>query len=207
MSNDVTEVDKDIARKNHVFSKASMYNISGDKEARLVVNGFKNFIRFSVLLLEKNEKPRFIGKIGFNNNTIYAIIDTLEDLKNHKEEFYTEFMSYSPLWVDNVMSKTEKQLNGSIIIGKKKDKDGNLVSYLTLKDEDSNKSFTFKFMRTPYVKILVNGKMLDPTEESDLWAKTHAQVLRALLDGFYETLPDKPYEKKDTNSDIKYFQL
>jgi len=174
--------------KNKIFDKFVMYNIKGQKEARLTLDGWKNFLRFKILFKDKDNDDRFkvILNMGVTRENMAILIKYLREI--HKDEVGTErsIETFSPIWIDNKITD-EKKSNGHIYVGKKEvDKD--ILYYIALSNAEAKKKIMFKLGPTPYTIIRKNGKVLTLKEQGEDAAIARADMLTDILSTFAEVL-------------------
>lgn len=176
--------------KSKIFFKTLLFNLGHDKEARLILDGWKNYLRFKVFIrpVDKNEKSKVAATVPLNKNTLYLLVDEIRKLADKKEEYLFGAELLSPVWEDDKMTDN-KEIAGYIYVGKKKDKNGDLINFISVKDK-FERTYAFKFGPTPYVRLNKNGKPLAPEEESNLWAKSYSKLLESVGDSYAESYPD-----------------
>ena len=199
--------------KNNAYNKIILFSVGETKEARMLIQDWKGYPRVSVFTRSRNKKSRAELKINFaiNKHALYVIVNELEDLVKHKDEYSVTVDMFAPVWENDQQTNDIKKA-GSLTLGKK-EVDGDFINYITLESKDGLK-FSFKLLPSPYVKLLVNGTPLDNGQTSNKWTLAYAVMLKGILDLSLDAMDgdvskDELTKSKtiDSDSDIKELQI
>jgi len=167
--------------KTQVYNKVMLFSTGDTKEARMLIQDWKGYPRVSVFTRDKKRKAKSESKVNFaiNKQSLYVIVNELNDLIDRKDEYSITIDMFSPVWENDQQTNDIKKA-GSFTLGKKK-VDGKFIIYITLESKDGLK-FSFKMLPSPYVKMIVNGVLLEEEALSKKWAKAYATMLQGVLD-------------------------
>jgi len=200
--------------KDKIFGKVTLYNQHGEKEVRLRIGGWKNFLRFYVYINKISERDKFtkpVFNLPVNRIGVEVLVNELYIL-NEQPNDYVRFIEVSrPIWDEKTKKMTdEKALAGYLVVGRK-EFDGEVVNFIGVKTPEG-KRYYFKLLPTPYLRLLDNkGNPLPDSEASKRWTMAYASTFDKVLSMFPEVLPEpnendngktttKSYKKEDKKS-------
>jgi len=178
--------------KARLYSKATLYTMGKSKEARLLLNDYNGYLRFSVFVRDignPNAKASLAANIPIRRDVIFMLLDELKSLKDKEDNYSFTAETYSPIWENDKPTNNMKP-NGKVVIGKRK-VENDSINYIAIIPAGGDKKFVFKFLPTPYVKLYRNGKILSDTEASEIWTKGWVKTVEGILDLYPDIFEEK----------------